>query len=352
MDIQKIECLSSIEQREWDKLVENLGGSFFHSYAYGLRGATKPNLDALFIKVFDRAGNCVGIVVGTISTPSLWPFSRYCKHAIIAALPASLNNGAGTEIEIMRAIEEKLKQIGIFCIKVCSYDSPNSATVLSALAYKIKDRFEFYIDLSESEEDLWKKLQGERRTDIRKATRIGVKTRIEDTITGLRLLYVFQAESLRRRGVQLPSTDNQADVTKELLLDTGQAMLLISYFEGTPINAALFGIFNGRSYYLNSGSTIDGYKSCGPVHLIWTMIKLSRANGSKFLNLGGVTVPKEKASEDGLYRFKRDFGSKVIYQPAGTKVISRFGAVLNAMLLLLKSLITGHIGSNCQSKTN
>jgi lipid II:glycine glycyltransferase (peptidoglycan interpeptide bridge formation enzyme) len=260
---------------------------------------------------------------------------------VFGALPATKGRNAELELAIMNMLEGELKSRGVFQIRVCSYESPNSRKVLSAFTGELSDRAEFYIDLSRSRDDIWKMLKSARRNDIRKAKKLGVESRLDNTMEGVQLLYDFQTESLQRRGIRFDPFYTPAERLLTLLLDTNRARLLVSYRDGVPVNAGLFGLFGGRAYYLASGSTSDGYKSCGPVHLLWTMIEMLKVDGATTLNLGGADGPadQEREVKDGLYNFKKDFGGTVISQPGGFKTISLLGAWINSILTLCKRVV-------------
>jgi hypothetical protein len=342
MLLEKIEYHSNVDQCEWDRLALSLGGSFFHCYAYAKLESSRAREEPLFVNAFDQSGECVGIVVCTVSSPKVWPFSSFCKTAVFGALPATKGRNAELELAMMNMLEKELRRRGVFQIRICSYESPNSPKVLSALSCELYDRVEFYIDLSRSMDDIWKMLKSARRNKISKAIRLGVESRLENTMKGVQQLYGFQTESLQRRDILFDPFYTPAERLQTLLLDTHRASLLVSYSGGVPVNAGLFGLFGGRAYYLASGSSRDGYKCCGPVHLLWTMIEMLKADGAMMLNLGGVAGPaiQERSVTDGLYSFKNDFGGMVIPQPGGFKTISLLGARLDSSLTLYKRMVT------------
>lgn len=342
MLLEKIEYQSNVDQSEWDRLALSLGGSFFHCYAYTKLEARRDGINPIFVKAFTSNGECVGIAICIVSSPRFWPFSRFCKTAVVGALPATKEGYSELEPAIMNVLERDLRAQGVFQIEVCSYESPNSLKVLSTVSSKLSDRVEFYLDLSRPTDDIWKTLKSTRRNDIRKAEKLGVESRFENTITGVQLLYGFQTESLQRRGIQFDPFYIQAERLQASILDTQRARLLVSYRDGVPINAGLFGLFGGRAYYLASGSSRDGYRCCGPAHLLWTAIHMLKSEGATTLNLGGVDGPinHERGRKDGLYNFKNDFGGMVIPQPGGIKTISLLGARLDSSLTLYKRMVT------------
>src|SRR5437660_1191188 len=83
-------------------------------------------------------------------------------------------------------------------------------------------------------------------------------------VAALGRLYGFVRESLQRRGVAWRAPEGQAELVKDLLLDPGRALLAVSYWDGEPINAALFGLFAGKAYYLSGGSSLVGNSKYGP----------------------------------------------------------------------------------------
>ena len=89
MLLEKIEYHSNVDQSEWDRLALSLGGSFFHCYAYATLETSREGVKPIFVKAFAQNGECVGIVVCIVSSPRLWPFSRFCKTAVVGALPAT-----------------------------------------------------------------------------------------------------------------------------------------------------------------------------------------------------------------------------------------------------------------------
>lgn len=325
----RIECANAVESVKWDTLVTTLDGGFFHCHAFGMYEST-GSATPLFIRAMDKGNNCLGAAVGIVRASRYWPFTAICREAIFGALPITRGRNAALEQDILMAIEGWLRTRGVFQIRVDSYDSPNASHVLSALAYRLQERCEFYIDISRSIEETWNALWGVRRNDVRKARKLGVQTEVRDTIPALESLGALHWESMHRRGVQHIVDNRAAETIKTLLLDKEAAHSMISHLDGTPINAALIGFFGRRAYYVSSGSSSTGLKASGPSHLLWTAIEMMKAKGCTVFNLGGARCSSEsETAGSGLIRFKKAFGSSTVMQPAGTKIISRPGQILD-----------------------
>src|SRR5438552_14895386 len=285
MPVYQIRCFSDVNPHEWDELAASLGGSFFHCHAHATYESTHANVKPCFVKASAADGKCVGVAVGAISSPRLWPFSWFCRIATFAALPATKERTAELEHVILEDLEKALKRQGVFLIEFGSADSPNSDRVLSGLSYELRDRAEFYLDLKRPLQDIWTSLVGECRNMIRKAHKLGVITKADHSLSSVALLHAFQQESLRRHGVEFRMPDDAALAASLSLLNSGRANLLVSSCGQSAINAAMFGVFAGRAYYLLSGSSSGGRKNAGPPHLLWTMIERLKEAGAIVLNL-------------------------------------------------------------------
>jgi hypothetical protein len=309
--------------QEWDSLASAVGGGYFHSHAEATYVASASRTQPLFLWMADAQDRPTSVATGTIWRPRKWPGSRFCGQVTLLSLPATCSRSPDLQQNVLSAMEAWLGQQGVFSIRVASYDSSNSEAVLSALNYELTPRHEFVIDLSRTEEEIWKGFKGERRTDVRKAEALHVETRRQTTPEGLDLVAEFQNESMQRRDNSVPSGDH-ISAARRARLASGAIEIFVSYHEDLPINAALFGFVNGQAYYHVSGSSDEGYRCKGPVHLLWTAIRLFHQRGARSLNLGAAL-----AGQDGLFKFKRDFGATVVPAPMGRKQISLVGSALD-----------------------
>jgi hypothetical protein len=284
----------------------------------------------LRVRIRDARGELVALVTGSRTQPRLWPMSRYSQVVTLGALPLVARDDRDAQRHALWTIEPALAREGVYRICVASFDSPHAATVLNACGYSLTPRVEFYLDLDRSEDELFANLVGVRRNDIRRAERAGVTTELRTELTAFQSLIQFELASLARRGLS-PEIDvnTQATFLRNTLGKSKTSRLFVTSHGGEPVNAALFGVFGTRAYYLYSGSTERGNRCAGPAHLLWTAITHFLRTGVTAFNLGGVKTPTgENDPNYGLFRFKRNFGTVTIDQPGGDKIIAQTGAVL------------------------
>ena len=96
----RITCAREASAQEWDDLAMATGGGYHHCYADVIFQSINEDAEPLFVKAFDDKGQCVGIATGTIAKSHIWPFSRYCKIAMLPSLPATPDHSADAQLAI------------------------------------------------------------------------------------------------------------------------------------------------------------------------------------------------------------------------------------------------------------
>jgi len=321
----------TVEPNAWDKLAASVGGTYFHCHASAMYNAARSRATPLFVNAMNAGGQCVGVAAGTISASRLWPFSRFCKKAEFASLPAAAD--AESVQAVLAKMEDALRQEGIFSVGFASYDSPHAATVLSALGYDLAPRSEFYIDLTKDLDTIWAEFSRKRRRCIRRAGDQGVVTRCENTREAVEMVFRLHGVSMQRRGVEWGPSEEHIRLVCEHLFGSGVADAFVTVKGNTPVCAKLVGRFNGRACGLVSGASDLGYECFAAIEMVWATIRWYKEHGMTVLSLGGA-----KAEEEGLHEFKRQFGATAVGEPAGTKVLSRTGMRLDNLRLLVRKV--------------
>lgn len=320
-----------VEPDGWDHALEGLDGPFFHCHGNAVFAGSGPNLSPCFLEAF-QGSELLGMAAAAILTPR-WPlFSRFCKEAVILALPATRTGGAGRERMILAAFEKSLKAMGVFKVRVQGDASRNSAEVLSSLGYATTERYDFSIDLSPGVDALRASLPRKRRGKLRKAMANGLTVEPREDLDGVVEFLELHDDAMRRKGVGVSNRLARSERVHRLLIASGRTTLLVCSQGGNRVGAIIFGRFGRGAHLLHSGSSLEGNRLNAPVLLIWRMIEMLVEQGVESAGLGGVTIaPGHDAGTDGLYRFKRDFGIEPVLQPSGVKVLSRPGAAGDAV---------------------
>jgi hypothetical protein len=313
------------DPREWDELAAALGGGFFHCHAGVRLYARMLQAKPLFVRAADGTGRCVGIAGGMMASSRIWPFSRFCRVATFQATPVA-GGDERVEKEFLQALERKLRRRGVFRLEFNSYHSLNSDPLLRAGNYVLTPRCEYDFDLRRSLDDLFGAFAPGRRKDVRKAEKHGVTVREETTTETVDMVRTFHNASMERRDIEVGPAKETVVAARHELVESGRVRVLVSFLNEQPVGACLFGLFNGLAYGLEGGSTERGNHSGSVAQLFWVAIQQFKEQGFRCMSLGGA-----KEHEEGLRRFKQWFGTIETPQPAGYRIISRFGSRLNAL---------------------
>lgn len=175
---------------------------------------------------------------------------------------------------------------------------------------KTIERATFIIDLTKSEEEIWKGLDKKLRNSIRKAKKEMVKINEigeEGALEEYYKLSLKTQEEIRgrkgRKGFSIPSF-----YFFKRVLNNGLGKFITAKFEGKLIAGALF-LFNAnRTVYFQSFSSRDYTEKQAPSLIQWEAIKTFKKLGVEEYDLGGVTLGLDKNdSRFFVYEFKRKF---------------------------------------------
>lgn len=322
----RVAISNDISADKWDEQVTGCGGNYFHTHAFAVYEVNKSNIAPLFISLLAKNGDVSGVAIVHIEKPKHWPFSKYCKKAILGALPKTLI--PDDLLPFMRLIEDELVKLGVFSVFNHAYESRNSKDILSRLGYTLNERSEFYISLAGNTDAVWNNFESSRRRNIRKAEKNDVVSKIEKSLAATLELKNLQANALDRKDIKVANLDSAAKAIVTDLLQPQRAWICTSYKDGAAVSSSLISYFNGKAYYISSGSSMEGNKVCGPAHMVWCAIKQLKSMGYTEFNLGGVSM-EEANEQTGLFSYKKKFGAEIVNQPSGQKILSSVGNLLN-----------------------
>lgn len=162
-----------------------------------------------------------------------------------------------------------------------------------------------YIDLRQSERELWKDIRKGHRSSIKKALRFQVKIIRDEDWKYLKQFHKLYTETMRRQQAS-PSYFFPLNFFQDTLELLGQhASLFVALHNGKIIAAAIFMHYDGYIHYHFSGSDADSLHLCANHLLIYDVAKWAQQRGVQFFHLGGGLQP-----DDSLFMFKSGFSNK------------------------------------------
>jgi lipid II:glycine glycyltransferase (peptidoglycan interpeptide bridge formation enzyme) len=198
---------------------------------------------------------------------------------------------------------------------------------MKPLNFSVVRRYEFELDLSNDEKNLWERIDKRRRQRIGKAMKNGVEVRAFPAGEGVSHLRRLQAESrvriVARGGPALEDPESAEEDPLAILTRDGLGLIAGGFVDGVCVSASFFTTFNGMAYSALAGHDARALGTHAPSLVLWEMALRFKAEGIQRLNFGGCGVGalEESSSEHGVYIFKKSFGGAMIECATGDKVL-------------------------------
>jgi len=162
-----------------------------------------------------------------------------------------------------------------------------------------------YIDLQQSEEDLWKGIRKGHKSSIKKAVRFQVKVVRDEDREYVQEFHKLYIETMRRQEAS-PSYFLPLSFFEDTLKLLGQyASLFVGLHDARVVTAAIILHYGDYAHYHFSGSDVDSLHLCSNHLLLYKVAKWAQQQGAKFFHLGGGLQPN-----DNLFMFKSGFSNK------------------------------------------
>lgn len=177
---------------------------------------------------------------------------------------------------------------------------------------QIQFRNTFYLDLTQSEDDILRGMNQSTRRKIRKSEKSGVVIREAATESDLRALYEIYAVTGERQDFLIRPWDYYRDLWQSFQA-AGLAHILLAEVDDTVIGGIVLLHFGQRVWYFY-GMSSNQYREYNANHALqWTAIRWAKSQGYQLYDWWG--APDQFDESDpmwGVYQFKHGFGGDVV----------------------------------------
>lgn len=199
-----------------------------------------------------------------------------------------------------------------------------------AISNSILPRYTFHLDLTQSEDEIMKKMHEKTRYNIRLAQRHGLLVRQGESLDDLKIFLRLQKETAKRQNFEVKPHAYFQKMWK-VLEPKRMLCLLICHLpaasrqppDTSSLSSILLFRFKDILYYPYGGSSTL-HREMMPNHLLhWEAIKLGKKLGCKVYDFWGAYKNKAEVSDPwyGIYRFKSGFGGKIIEHPQSIDLV-------------------------------
>ncbi len=220
---------------------------------------------------------------------------------------------------LMKKIEEVATQHHAIVLKIDPGIEENDQQALEILhknnfqfvRKQIQPRATFFLDLTQSLEDILAGCESKTRYNIRLSGRKEVIIREETSPEGAQKFYNIY-ETTADRDAFIIHKDQYYKRVIELMAGKGMVKLFLAYYDHIPIAGVYVFAFGHKVWYMY-GASSNKYRNVMPNQALhWHIIQWAKKEGYTTYDLWGIPAhPHKDHPLYGVYRFKKGFGGEL-----------------------------------------
>jgi len=297
---------SQISREKWWEFTDNNENCniFTTPYMYDVWNAT-PGYKSFAFFAIDENQEIKGISTGHLETVSKGLLSKISTRAVLMQSPVAINNGALSDL--LSHYINFMKREAVYTEIRNNYDTLNQRIIYEKNGFKFEDHLNIIVDLSQTEDILWKQIHSKRRNEIRKAEKNGVKVkRLSDEY--LIKSYSILKEVYERAKLPLPSILFFEEALQKSSDNTGMVMYA-AFLDEELIGIMVTLQYKKIAYDLYAGSKSKYYDKNPNDILPWEVFRQCKNVGKTIFDFGGAGKPDVPY---GVRDYKMKFGGKLV----------------------------------------
>jgi len=294
---------------EWGKFViSHPLGTIFQSPQYFRIFAKQDAFRPVAVIMLDDTQNVTGVLSGIIQYQLPRPLRHLASRCIVMGGPLVKNDDPDLLKQILDAFDSFICKKTIYTQFRNLFDMNFAKNHFAIRNYQFEDHLNILVDLTRSEEALWKEVHKQKRYEIRRATRDGLIFKPITSYTDLKTSYELLIGIYKR--IKLPIFPYTVfENAFAMLRHEGIAAFWGAYLEDNLIGTMYNFCFNGRIYdYFAGSKSIHNDKF--PNSLIpWQVMMWGKSNGMSLFDWGGAGKP---GVPYGVRDYKEKFGGETV----------------------------------------
>ncbi len=297
-------------RQEWSAFVKNHpNGNIFQTPEIVDLYRSYKLITPIIIACKNSDGTLVGILVAAIQKEHSGIAGIVSSRSIIWGGPLVDANHPQAFALILNAYETLIKSKVIYTqFRNLWKLSAEESSILVSKGYAYEDHLNILVDLTKTEDQLWKELHSKRRNEIRKAIKEGVTVREIKTEEEVSAAYNILKEVYDNARLPLYSKAFFLSAWK-ILSKTGNIKVFGAFSE-TKLVGTMIVLCYGNCIYDWYAGSLRSYYHKNPNDLIpWEVFKWGKANDFTQFDFGGAGKPDKKY---GVRDYKIKFGGEIV----------------------------------------
>jgi serine/alanine adding enzyme len=326
MNLKVVTDYNSIEIDKWESFVKNHpDGNIFQTPEMYRVFKSEKYYNPVIVVCYNDFMEIVGLLLSVIQREYKGILGKLSSRSIIWGGPLIKNNNCEILDIILKEYNKLIKGQAIYTQIRNLWNINYYKDIFISNGYKYDDHLNILVDLSKSEEDLWKEVYQKRRNQIKNSVKKGVTIKNIDEVKLVDSSYEILSEVYKSAKLPLQGKDFFIRA-KEILEEKGYVKYFGAFLEGKLIGMMYILTFNYRAYEWYIGC-LKEYTKINPNDLIiWEAIKWCQKNHLKIYDFGGAGKPDK---EYGVRDFKKKFGGETVNLGRYQKVHNRIMMIIS-----------------------
>lgn len=299
----------NIDRKQWSDFVAyHPNGTIFQTPEYyeihlGIKGF-KPYI----IAIVDDSESIVGIMVAIISSVYDGMLSYFTSRGVIAGGPLVKDNDAEITFLLLQAYLNDKRIKVIYSQFRNLFELGNMKQAFDKAEARYEEHLNILIDLTQSEEELWKGVKSRKRNNIRQAQRKGLTVARLTAIEEVEKAYSILTEVYKR--AKLPLADQALFLNAFRQMHTNGMLRIYGTFHEKELAGTMYILaYNGRFYDWYAGSFRQYYHYNPNDILPWEIFKIAKTEAVSLFDFGGAGKP---GVPYGVRDYKIQFGGELV----------------------------------------
>ena len=299
---------NNIDKNKWSEFVFNHpnGNIFQTPEMYEVYQNTK-NYEPVFLAVVNNRDEILGTLLAVIQKEYSGVLGNFTARSIIQGGPLIKDDDPDVLSFMLKEYSEIIKKKAIYSQFRNFWDWGDSKEIFITNGFEYEEHLNILINLTKSEEQLWKEVYSKRRNEVRRATKEGAYFSIENTEDSLKKCYGILQEVYKR--AKLPIPDYHYFYNLYRMGSNSKLLIFCAYYESEIIGCMLALSYKDTIYDFYAGSMVKFYNKYPNDLIPWEVFKWGKENNYKVFDFGGAGKPDVPY---GVRDYKKKFGGEVV----------------------------------------
>lgn len=321
MNYRVVTEYNSIDIEKWDKFVKNHpNGNIFQTPELYKAYKSEKYYEPIIVVCIDENDEIAGLLMSVIQREFRGILGKLSSRSVIWGAPLIKYDNPDVLKIILSEYDLAVEKKAIYTQIRNLWNTDVLKKDFESLGYEYEDHLNILIDLTKSEDELWKEVYSRRRSQINKSERQGISVRIFKDDENIEKSYEILTEVYQRAKLPLPY--------KEFFKESGKILKVKDYlkFFGAFYKGNLIGVmyllcYKNVVYEWYIGSFSEYMKNHPNDLIIWEIFKWSKKNNYEVFDFGGAGHPDK---EYGVREYKKKFGGKTLNLGRYMKIHNHF----------------------------